>query len=249
MHRLITIGVSHYCEKARWALDRSGVAYVEEAHLPVFHMRSAKRASGGSMVPVLVTSEGETITESAAIVRWADQHAAEPICEGVSEAGLALEKTIDGRFGRAVRTWAYGHLLPEGKRHVEAFGRGAPRWETRAMRLSMPIAKRMMMKGLGITPERTKVARERVVSTLDTIGEHLEKSGEYLDGGRFSVVDLTYAALAGPLVNCGVTTPIIDEARVPAAMREDVAQFSAHPAGQLIERLYRTQRNVVPVSD
>ena len=30
---LITIPISHYCEKARWALDRAGVAYRERAHL------------------------------------------------------------------------------------------------------------------------------------------------------------------------------------------------------------------------
>ena len=29
----ITIPISHYCEKARWALDRAGVAYVEERHV------------------------------------------------------------------------------------------------------------------------------------------------------------------------------------------------------------------------
>ena len=35
--RLITIPMSHYCEKARWGLAHAGVEYVEEAHLQVFH--------------------------------------------------------------------------------------------------------------------------------------------------------------------------------------------------------------------
>ena len=34
-HRLITIGPSHYCEKARWALDFFGVIFSEEPHRPV----------------------------------------------------------------------------------------------------------------------------------------------------------------------------------------------------------------------
>ena len=34
---LITIPISHFCEKARWALDRSGLSYVERPHLQVFH--------------------------------------------------------------------------------------------------------------------------------------------------------------------------------------------------------------------
>ena len=34
---LITIPISHYCEKARWALDRARQPYVEVRHLPLFH--------------------------------------------------------------------------------------------------------------------------------------------------------------------------------------------------------------------
>jgi hypothetical protein len=30
--RLVMIPISRYCEKARWALDRSGIAYREECH-------------------------------------------------------------------------------------------------------------------------------------------------------------------------------------------------------------------------
>ena len=30
--RLVTIPISHYCEKARWALERAGIAYREERH-------------------------------------------------------------------------------------------------------------------------------------------------------------------------------------------------------------------------
>ena len=33
---LITISFSHYCEKARWALDRCGIEFRERANLPLF---------------------------------------------------------------------------------------------------------------------------------------------------------------------------------------------------------------------
>ena len=35
---LLTFPSSHYCEKARWALDYAGANYVEEPHFPAFHM-------------------------------------------------------------------------------------------------------------------------------------------------------------------------------------------------------------------
>jgi glutathione S-transferase len=50
--RLLTIPISHYCEKARWALDRLGLPYVEERHLQVFHYLRSYPLSGGPNVPV-----------------------------------------------------------------------------------------------------------------------------------------------------------------------------------------------------
>src|SRR5438270_7830337 len=56
--RLITIPISHYCEKVRWALERAGMAYREERHVQGVHRLAARRAGGGITVPVLVTPEG-----------------------------------------------------------------------------------------------------------------------------------------------------------------------------------------------
>ena len=49
---LITIPLSHYCEKARWALDRAALPYREEPHIPLIHRLATKRNDGGT-VPVL----------------------------------------------------------------------------------------------------------------------------------------------------------------------------------------------------
>ena len=58
--RLLTIPISHYCEKARWALDRAGIAYEEERHVQGVHQIVARRAGGGTTVPVLVTAEASS---------------------------------------------------------------------------------------------------------------------------------------------------------------------------------------------
>src|SRR5205823_4762076 len=71
MLRLITIPISHYCEKARWALDRAGISYREERHIQGVHRVAARRAGGGKTVPVLVTPEG-AIGESEEILSWVD---------------------------------------------------------------------------------------------------------------------------------------------------------------------------------
>ena len=72
MLRLVTIPISHYCEKARWALERAGIPYREERHVQGIHRIAARRAGGGATVPVLVTPEG-VLGESEAILAWVDE--------------------------------------------------------------------------------------------------------------------------------------------------------------------------------
>jgi glutathione S-transferase len=70
--RLVTIPISHYCEKARWALERAGLAYREERHVQGLHRIAARLAGGGRTVPVLVTLEG-ALGESEEILRWVEE--------------------------------------------------------------------------------------------------------------------------------------------------------------------------------
>ena len=49
--RLITIGPSHYCEKARWALERAGIEYVEHAHAPILHYAATLVLRGQRTTP------------------------------------------------------------------------------------------------------------------------------------------------------------------------------------------------------
>ena len=64
--RLIAFAISHYCEKARWALERLSIPFIEERHMPGFHWLYT-RPIGGKSVPVLVT-EADTLTDSTDIL-------------------------------------------------------------------------------------------------------------------------------------------------------------------------------------
>src|SRR4051812_1964097 len=72
MIRLITIRFSHYCEKARWALDHSGIDYEERSHLPLFAWFPALAGGRKRTVPVLV-GDGERLSDSTDILRWVDR--------------------------------------------------------------------------------------------------------------------------------------------------------------------------------
>ena len=76
MNRLITIPISHYCERARWALDRSSVPYEESQHLQFFASLHAKRAGGRRTVPVLSCEDGTVLNDSGTIALFAHDHGA-----------------------------------------------------------------------------------------------------------------------------------------------------------------------------
>ena len=72
--RLITIPFSHYCEKARWALERAGIEHTEDGHLPIFSSVVSRRAGAGRTVPALITADRKVLADSTDILRWCDAH-------------------------------------------------------------------------------------------------------------------------------------------------------------------------------
>jgi glutathione S-transferase len=111
---LITIPISHYCEKARWALDRAGIAHRESAHLQIIHRLVARRAGGGATVPVLVCGD-RVLTDSAEIVIEADTRARferrlYPDDRAAAAEARTLERDFDARLGPHGRLWMYNGI-------------------------------------------------------------------------------------------------------------------------------------------
>ena len=108
--RLITIPISHYSEKVRWALDLLRIPYIEERHVPVFH-RLVTRKYGGSSVPVLVTQSGN-FTDSTDILHYLDTLSPEsqllyPTEPELRREAEELQELFDARLGVDTRNWGY----------------------------------------------------------------------------------------------------------------------------------------------
>src|SRR3954470_18763862 len=69
--------VSHYNEKARWALDYKQVPHVRRAAAPGRHRAIALRLTGASTFPVLVL-DGEAIGDSTRIIEALERRYPEP---------------------------------------------------------------------------------------------------------------------------------------------------------------------------
>jgi glutathione S-transferase len=245
--RLVTIPISHYCEKARWALDRAAIGYREERHIQVLHRVAARRAGGGGTVPVLVTGDG-IFAQSADILAYADRHT-EPAArlypqEPRSRAEVvALERDFDAGLGPQGRRWMYFHILPE--RHLgRAYNcTGVPAWERRAFPLLLGVMSGYIRHLFAIGPETPAQAGAAVQETFDAVAARLDDGRRYLCGNAFTAADLAFAALAAPVIvppEYGVPLPQPDE--LPPDMATGVRAFRAHPAGAFALRLFREER-------
>jgi len=245
--RLITIPVSHYCEKARWGLSHAGASYVEDAHLQLFHYLRARRYNRRGMVPVLVTDSGAAITDSTAILRFLDRDlpASSKLYPGdqVQEVE-ALEDFFDEEFGVETRRWAYFSLRHLPSRQILALaGQGAPLWERVLAPPLFPLLFRFLLHHLGASPQKVGKGFRVISDTFDLVKVRLGDGRPFLCGQRFTAADLTFASLAAPVLwppGYGVSFPSLDVA--PADVRDTILQFRAHPAGEFALRLFKEHR-------
>jgi len=237
---LVTIPISHYCEKARWALDRAGLPFEERAHVQGVHRIAARRAGAGPTVPVLVCEEG-VLGESADIVAYADRLASPERRFG--EGDTTLERDLDEGFGPDGRLWMYAAMHGQRKLAFDYITPTVPAWERRFFGVAFPVVTKFIDRHLGVTPQTAAEAETAVNRTLDAIAERLADGRPYLCGERFSATDLTFAALAAPLIvppDYGVPLPQPDV--LPAPMAARVRAWREHPAGAFALRMFRDER-------
>ena len=250
---LITIPISHYCEKARWALERAGIVYRERAHLQLIHWIAVRRAGGRATAPVLVCGE-RVLADSAEIVEEADARAPPirrlfPDDPEAAAQVRALARDFDSDLGPHGRRWMYDAL--RGRRDlVLAYGcTGVPAWQRRALPLFYPVFVRAIDRYLDVNAATAADSLTRVRDTFDRITDRLGDGRPYLCGDRFTAADLTFAALAAAVLmppEYGVPLPQPDE--LPAAAAEIVRELRGHPAGAYALAMFRDERRLPAAS-
>ena len=245
MRRLITIPISHYCEKARWALDRAGLSYREERHLQMFHWPYARRAGGGKTVPILV-DDRDVYPESSEILQYVDSQIDAPrrlYPPDCADAVAKLEREFDDDFGVESRRLFYASLgLPGGRALLSVNATGAPRWEAGVLWLLLPLVRASLFRHLDVNPATVERAVDRVKRTLDDVASRLSDGRPYLFGDRFTAADLAFAALSSPVslpANYGVPLPTRAEYLAHDANAD---RFWEHPAVEFAVRVYESER-------
>jgi glutathione S-transferase len=244
--RLITLALSPYNDFARWALDRSGIAYAEERKPLVLHAIASRRAGGKGTTPVLV-ADGEVVADSAEIAKWADRHGREP--GSLFPAGAdgddvrALVAHFGADLGTKTRPLFWTSLIDDLPLASRLWSQGlsprGARVQPWVLRLSKPVIRR----ALEIKPDTLETAPQQIGAIFDEVAARLERSPR-LVGDRITAADLSFAAMAAPSLmppeGHPTDYPELSELSQPVAAA--MSELRAHPAGAYALRLYREER-------
>jgi glutathione S-transferase len=242
------IGVSHFSEKVRWALDYKGVEYERRAPMPSAHMAVALwlTRGRGKTFPVMRIGD-ETIGDSTAIIGALEKHYPEPPLYPEDPAerrrALDLEEFFDERLAPQLRQLAWHELGKEPELFVEVLGDTVPAPMRRLPGSDAFL--RVYAKGFtalryrAASEETAEESRRAVLAALDRLESELD-GNEYLVGDRFSVADLTAAALFYPLVLPPEAPNQL--ANLPAGIQAFRAPLTERPGYRWVEETYSRHR-------
>jgi glutathione S-transferase len=240
---LVTISFSHYCEKARWALDRGKIPYREEAYVPLTHFFGTLHR-GGRSTPLLHFADRAPLTDSRDIVAFVETERPGSLFPQDSAGRKEVEDLcdrFDSELGPHARRMGYHAILSSGAKLapvIRATTTGAQRFFAPIIGAIAPHAIKRLLRVDGPGAARSQV---KVESVLRDVEDKLSDGRSYLVGDHFSAADLTFASLMTPLVDVP-EHPVMTKFPTPPKLTAMRAEFAERPSGRFVARLYRDHR-------
>lgn len=201
MLTLYQFPISHYCEKARWALAYKGLDYRQRNLLPGPHVAIAKQLAPRSSVPILV-HDGRVIQGSRDVISYLDANFPErsltPARDDLRQEALEWERYVDTEIGVHLRRFAYHTLLDHPEIVLPLFTQGGPWYGKFLMKLMFPKLRQRMRQLMDINDDTAQQSREHYERAIDRLAARLSDRA-YLVGDSFTRADLAAAALLAPL--------------------------------------------------
>jgi glutathione S-transferase len=237
--------VSHYSEKARWALDYKSVQHDRRAPIGGYHMAVALVLTRGRhyTLPVLEL-DGRRIGDSTAIISALEQaypdpplYPADPV---ERRRALALEDWFDEQLGPAIRRFAFHALRSDREQFDEVASRQVPPPFRRYRRLAGAYGRAFTgLRFRAVSDRRAEEALTATVRALDRLEAELD-GHQYLVGERFTVADLTAAALFYPLVLPPEGPLQLDP---PAAVADVRNSLAGRPGYRWVQAMFARHRS------
>jgi glutathione S-transferase len=240
--------VSHYSEKARWALARKGVEHRRRSPLPGSHMVVALALTRGreNTFPILQV-DGRTIGDSTAIVAALEQlYPDPPLYPADPEQrrhALDLEEFFDEELGPYARLLPFHELVNEPEIFAEVAADAVPGPLGKVKPVVGLYARAYTSLRFGVRDKgAAQIAREKIVAAMDRVDSELAAGGgDYLVGDSFSVADLTAASLFYPVV-IPPEGPLSPGLPVPPAFERFREALRDRPGFAWVEEMFRRHR-------
>lgn len=240
--------VSHYSEKARWALDHKGVTHRRKAPLPGSHMVFALALTRGQQKTFpIIQIDGRNVGDSTAVLAAIEQRYPEPPLYPADpeqrRRALELEEFFDEELGPYSRHAVFYELINDPETFGEVAARSVPGPLGRSERLVGAYGRAYASLRFGANSSEGAVqARAKVIAALDRLERELDANGgDYLVGDEFSVADLTAAALFYPVVG-PEGGPVPADQAMPSAFEEFREPLRQRPGYLWVEETYRRHR-------
>lgn len=237
--------LSHYCEKARWALDYKGVPYELRNLIPGPHLLTVKRLAPQTSVPVLV-HEGEVVQDSTEIIHYLDRKFPEkpltPVSENEKKEAIELEEYFDQEAGVHLRRFLYHFVLEDRALASFLLLQDGPWYGKGLYAVAFPLLKRLMRKRMRINDESARRSQARLEEVLKNLSERVKKK-EFLVGNSFTRADLAAASLLAPLCSPpehDFTWPEVQA--MPGPLAEFQKAHQADPFFDWVLKMYREHR-------
>ena len=242
MLRLNTFAVSHFSEKARWALDFNQIRYAERILVPGAHLWTMRGLKAASSVPLL-EHDWQLIQGSGAILDYLERGLnAKRLSVTAAQAARCaeLEAQADLAFGLGIQRIFYGPLLQQRHCLVDLWSQGGPAWCRAFLNLGYPLLAKGVARMYKLRPDKVAQAKELFRRAFDQFNLLL-RDAPYLIGDHITRADITVASLLAPLC-----CPPEHLTRWPAQFPEEIAafqnEFRGHPTWNFVLRLYHQQR-------
>jgi glutathione S-transferase len=247
------ISISHYSEKARWALDHKQVPHTRRAvSIPGLHIPASMLLTGGSSYtfPVLEI-DGRAIGDSSEIIAALEERYPErplyPADPEQRRRALELEDFFDEELGPHVRLLAFHELGKDRERFEAVIARTTPGPVARMGSGAVIYARTYTGLRFGVRDEEAaKTARAKIIAALDRLEAELG-SNEFLVGDSFSVADLSAAALFFPLV-LPEEGPVPTDEPPPAGIESFRAPLQERSGYRWVEETFRKHRRAAGVA-
>lgn len=241
--KLLEFPHSHYCEKARWALDYKNIPFLAQPVLPGFHVITVGRIAPATSVPVLLDKD-LVIQGSGDIINYLDQeYPGNPLTPSepeLSKKSLEIEENTGKLLGENLRQILYHKLLSYPSFIRDCFTHTMPWPKKFIFSILYPVLRQKIYRRYVISEKSVVQAKDEFKVALDELGVALTHK-PYLVGEQFTRADLSVASMLSLLV-LPPEHPFPWGEIPDTEIRAFCAGYEDHPVAIWVLEMYRLHR-------